>query len=603
MAGPAIAMVTLWTRTLIPTLRQDPSEAEVPSHRLMLRAGLIRQLAAGFYTYLPLGWRALHKAIGIIRDEMDAAGAAELFMPAVEPLELLGETGRDVAYGDDLFKLTDRRGRGCALAPTHEEVITDAMRSYVESHRQLPLNLYQIQSKYRDEPRPRFGVLRCREFIMKDAYSFHLALDGPGGLEETYERMYRAYCRIFDRCGLRYEVVEAESGPIGGSASHEFIVVCPTGEDTILRSDRGDYAANVEKCATGARRWSFDGPPAGRLEEVHTPGLPGIEDVAAFLKITPDRMLKTLVCRGEEGWVLAVLRGDHELNMGKLRDACEGPVALADDKSAAAAGFAIGFVSPRIAGSIAVARVVVDPDAAQARAWVTGADRVDHHVRNFDWRRDAGAIVDGGALVVADIRNAVDGDPSPRDDGGVLRAVKGIEVGHVFKLGTKYSDAMKFTVLDEHQKRRPVIMGCYGIGAGRILASAIEISHDEDGIIWPSPIAPFLVHLVPLRYEGEMRRACDELAARLDDAGLDVLIDDRNERPGVKFKDADLIGCPVRLTLSDKTLAEGAAEFKLRAAGRAGAELVGLDDVVARSCDAVRASPPADARARVPQLR
>jgi prolyl-tRNA synthetase len=569
----------------------------------MLRAGLVRQLAAGFYTYLPLGWRSLHKAIEIIRREMNAAGAVEMFMPAVEPLELLGETGRDRDYGDDLFRLKDRRGRGCALAPTHEEVITEAMRTYVESHRQLPLNLYQIQSKYRDEPRPRFGVLRCREFIMKDAYSFHLTLDGPGGLEETYQRMYDAYCRTFDRCGLTYEIVEAESGPIGGSASHEFIVVCPTGEDTILRSDRGNYAANVEKCTTGPRPWTFDDPPAGPIQDVHTPGLPGIDDVAAFLGITPDRMLKTLVCQCGDGWVLAVLRGDQELNLGKLRDALGRPVRLADDQAAMRAGFAIGFVSPRALDMAPGTRMIVDPDAARDGAWVTGADRTDHHVRNFNWRRDVGTALDTPAVGVADIRNALDGDPSPRGDGGTLHAVKGIEVGHVFKLGTKYSDAMGFSVIDEHQQRRPVIMGCYGIGAGRILAAAIETSHDEDGIIWPPSIAPYLVEIVPVRYEGTVRTACDVLAAQLDEAGLDVLVDDRPERPGVKFKDADLIGCPIRLTLSDKTLARNAAELRLRSAGRsAAAQLVALEEVVARCLEAVESALP-PSPTRVPQLQ
>ncbi len=580
------AMTTRWTGTLVPTLRQDPAEADVPSHRLMLRAGLVRQLSAGVYTYLPLGWRALHKAIEIIRQEMNAAGAVEMFMPAILPIELYRETKRDFAYGDDLFKLVDRRGHANALGPTHEEVVTEAMKASVESHRQLPLNLYQIQTKFRDEPRPRFGVLRSREFIMKDAYSFHLSVDGPGGLEETYDRMYQAYCRIFDRCGLRYEVVEAESGPIGGSASHEFMVLCETGEDTILKSDRGNYAANVEKCTTGPRKWSFDGGQKAAIEEVHTPGLPGIDDVAAFLGATPGDMLKTLVCRGAKGWVLAVVRGDHELNLGKLRDACGGAVALADEAEARTAGFAVGFVSPASVKSIDVSKLVIDPDAAQPRRWITGADRIDHHVRNFDWTRELGDALKGPRTTVTDLRNALDGDPSPRGDGGTLRAHRGIEVGHVFKLGTKYSDAMGFTVLDEKQKRRPVIMGCYGIGPGRILAAAIETSHDGDGIIWPAAIAPYAVHMIALDAGPALRKTLDDLAARVEAAGLDVLIDDRNERPGVKFKDADLVGCPLRITLSDKTLAQQAAEFKRRDAGRGPGELVPLADVPDRCLEA-----------------
>ena len=580
-------MATYWAQTLIPTLRQDPAEAEVPSHRLMLRSGLIRQLSAGIYTYLPLGWRSLHKAIEIIRQEMDLAGASELFMPALQPVELFAETRREVDYGDDLFRVTDRRDHVYALGPTHEEVITEAVRASVESHRQLPLCLYQIQTKYRDEPRPRFGVLRSREFIMKDAYSFHLTVDGPGGLEETYDRMYAAYCSIFDRCGLTYEVVEAESGPIGGSASHEFMVICNTGEDTVLKSDKGNYAANVEKCETGDRPWSFDGPPAGDLEPVHTPGLPGIDDVAVFLKIAPADMLKTLVYKGADGWVLAVVRGDHDVNTGKLKTAAGRPLRMADENEAKKAGFAIGFVSPAVVNSLDIARLVIDPDAAQPRSWATGADKIDYHVRDFDWRRDVGDFLDATQVTVADIRNALDGDPSPQGDGGTLRAVKGIEVGHVFKLGTKYSDAMDFSVLDEHQKRRPVIMGCYGIGPGRILAAAIETSHDEDGIVWPAPLAPYSVHIVTIKTDDALCKALDELVGRLEAAGLDVLVDDRPERPGPKFKDADLIGCPVRLTIGPKTLAENAVELKLRSARRGKGELVPLADAADRCLEAL----------------
>ena len=582
-------MPTLWSRTLIPTSRQDPADAEVPSHRLMLRAGLIRQLSAGVYTYLPAGWRSLHKAIEIVRQEMDAAGAVEMFMPALEPIELLAETGRDVEYGADLLRLEDRRGHANALAPTHEEVITEAMRAHVESYRQLPLNLYQIQTKYRDEPRPRFGVLRSREFIMKDAYSFHLTVEGPGGLDDIYDGMYQAYCRIFDRCGLTYEVVEAESGPIGGSASHEFMVVCETGEDIILKSDTGDYAANVDKCAIGDRAWTFDGAPTGDLATVHTPDMATIGQVCAFMKVKPKHMLKTLVCESEAGWVLAVVRGDHELNLGKLKSACGHPVRLAEDEPALAAGFAIGFVSPAVVRSIDVAKLVVDQDAAQDQFWATGADRVDYHVKHFNWRRDVGDTLDSQRVVIAAVRRAVDGDPAPANDGGTLRASRAIEVGHVFKLGTKYSEAMHFTVVDETQQQRPVIMGCYGIGVGRILAAAIEISHDDDGIIWPAAIAPYSVHIVPIKFEAELCKTCLELAASLEAAGLDVLIDDRDERPGVKFKDADLLGCPIRLTVGERGLAEGAVELKPRACPGTKGELVKLDAIVERCAALLRA--------------
>ncbi|MCH8153328.1 MAG: proline--tRNA ligase [Planctomycetes bacterium] len=578
-------MATYWTRTLIPTLRQDPAEAEVPSHRLMLRAGLIRQLSAGLYTYLPLGWRALHKAIQIVRAEMDAAGAAEMFMPAIEPIELLAETKREIEYGPDLFRFEDRRGHVNALAPTHEEVITEAMRAYVESYRQLPLNLYQIQTKFRDEPRPRFGVLRCREFIMKDAYSFHLTVDGPGGLDETYRRMYDAYCRIFDRCGLRYEIVEAESGPIGGSASHEFMVICDTGEDTILKSDKGNFASNVAKCAIGEREWSLEGAPTGDLEKVYTPDCGSIEAVGKFMKVKPKHLLKTLIYFSGEDVVIAVVRGDHNVNEGKLKAVWGGSVTL--DEELCAQLFPIGFVGPHLVAERDTLNLVVDYDAAQDQFWASGANEIDHHVKHFNWKRDVLDLIDSSRVKVADIRNAQDGDPSPIGDGGVLRAHKGIEVGHVFKLGTKYSDAMGFTVLDENQKQRLVIMGCYGIGLGRILAAAIETSHDEDGIIWPAAIAPYCVHIVPIKFDGELCKICSDLAGELEAAGLDVLIDDRPERPGVKFKDADLIGCPVRLTVSEKTLAKDSVELKLRRERESKGELVRRDQIVARCADII----------------
>ena len=624
---------TLWSQTLIPTLRQDPADAEVPSHRLMLRAGLIRQLGSGLYTYLPLGWRALHKTIEIVRDEMNAAGAAEVLMPALEPIELFADTKRDVEYGENLFRLTDRHGRHAALAPTHEEIITELMAAYVESYRQLPLNLYQIQTKYRDEFRPRFGVLRSREFIMKDAYSFDLTVEG---LDTSYRAMYDAYCRIFDRCGLTYEIVEAESGPIGGSASHEFMVLCNTGEDTILKSDKGNYAANIDKCDIGPRKWTFDGPPTGDLEKVHTPDCASIDAVGKFMKVKPKHLLKILIYRNKDitditrdfaaslsslaqqsgpaapsqhleakarrgestlqttprlEWILAVVRGDHEVNEGKLRAAADCNIEIADSGAAERIGLTVGFVSPAAFPNVLDLRVrgllVVDPDAAQDQFWASGANEIDHHVKHFNWKRDVLDDIDESRIKVADIRNAVDGDPSPIGDGGVLREHRGIEVGHVFKLGTKYSDAMGFTVLDEDQKRRSVIMGCYGIGLGRIVAAAIEIGHDADGIIWPASIAPYSVHIVPIKYEGELCKTCLALAEQLEAAGMDVLIDDRPERPGVKFNDADLIGCPIRLTIGEKGLAQNSVEFKRRADGKAKAELVKLDEVVQRCQEAL----------------
>jgi len=591
-------MPTLWSKTLIPTLRQDPADAEVPSHRLMLRAGLIRQLGSGLYTFLPLGWRALNKAIEIVREEMNAAGASEVLMPALEPLEMFKDTKRDIEYGDNLFTLTDRHGRKAALAPTHEEIITELMAAYVESYRQLPLNLYQIQTKYRDEFRPRFGILRSREFIMKDAYSFDIDLKG---LDTSYQAMYDAYCRIFTRCGLEYEIVEAESGPIGGSASHEFMVLCNTGEDIILKSDKGTYSANVEKCEIGERPSTFDGPPTGDLEKVHTPDCASIEDVGKFMKVKPKNLLKTLVysakypAKGDmpefSETVIAVVRGDHEVNTAKLKVAYDrieqGSISLEledQDWLLESEGFKVGFVSPQILTQKHFI-TFVDPDAAQEQFWATGANEIDHHVKHFNWKRDViDRLIPGEPkdLHIADIRNAADGDPSPTGDGAILREHKGIEVGHVFKLGSKYSDAMGFNVLDEDQNSKSVIMGCYGIGVGRIIAAAIETSHDDNGIIWPASIAPYQVHIVPIKYQGEVRDTALSIAKQLEDAGMDVLIDDRDERPGVKFNDADLIGFPIRLTIGDKALAENSVEFKRRVDDKSKAELVKLDQVVER---------------------
>jgi len=603
-------MPTLWSKSLIPTARQVPSEAEVPSHQLMLRAGLIRKLGAGVYDYLPLGYRALQKAIQIIREEMAAAGAIEVNLPALVPIELYQTTGRDQAYGDNLFRVTDRHGRVNALGPTHEEIITELVGGYVESYRQLPLTLYQIQTKYRDEFRPRFGVLRSREFLMKDAYSFHTSVEGPGGLNEVYDAQYAAYVRIFNRCGIPIRIVEAESGPIGGSASHEFMVPSPTGEDTILVSDKDNYAANVEKCEIGPRQYSstFAGgtlPPAapsGELTKVHTPNCPGIDDVGKFMKVKPKNMLKSLVCGdAKNGWVLAIVRGDHELNEGKLKTAAGRPVALADEAEARAAGFTIGFVGPQSVVGRDNVTLIVDHDAAIDQFWVTGANEADHHVKYFNWKRDALDAIQC-KIVVADIRNALAGDPSPKNDGGVLQAQKGIEIGHVFKLGTKYTTAMNVTVLNDQNGRDPIIMGCYGIGVNRILAAAIERQggHDENGIIWPASLAPYAVCITTIRHEGAMKETALKLAAELEGAtlrpsttpafgvdsvttrpaGVDVLIDDRDERPGVKFKDADLIGFPVRITVGEKALAAGQVEIKSRTAAKP--ELVNIADASKR---------------------
>ncbi|MFG0327826.1 MAG: proline--tRNA ligase, partial [Phycisphaerales bacterium JB037] len=472
--------VARWSQTLIPTTREAPADAETPSHILMVRAGMIRRVGAGIYDYLPLGWRAIRKVSQIVREEMDAIGCSEMLMPTLEPLELFAGSKRDVDYGDLLFKVTDRHGRVAALGPTHEEVITELMLHAITSYKQLPLSLYQIQTKFRDEFRPRAGLLRCREFLMKDAYSFHLTVEGEGGLNATYDDMYAAYSRIFERCGLDFTVVEAESGPIGGSASHEFMVNAPTGEDTILRCPQTGYAANVEKCEIGERSWSADAAPEADLTEHHTPNMPGIDLVAGHLGVTASRMLKTLVFEprqpSENGprWVLVTVRGDHEVNEGKVRDAAGFAVQLADEKAARAAGFAIGYVSPRMAQRDDSTLLLIDPDALNAGAWATGADKADFHVTGFNWSRDLAGVVpatgESERVRVRDLRNALAGDPSPRAAGSVLEEQRGIEVGHIFKLGTKYSDAMGFQVLDETQQRQTVIMGCYGIGVSRTMA-------------------------------------------------------------------------------------------------------------------------------------
>lgn len=582
-----------WSRTLIPTTREAPADAETPSHVLLSRAGFIRKVAAGVYDYLPLAWRVLTKISAIVRDEMNKAGSIELFMPVIVPMEFYQETKRHEAYGDLLFKVTDRKGNTAALGPTHEETITEMVRGSINSYKQLPLSLYQIQTKFRDEARPRAGLLRCREFIMKDAYTFHTKLEGPGGLNEAYDAMYRAYSNIFSRCGLDYTAVEAESGPIGGSASHEFMINCASGEDTILKCPASGYAANVEKCEIGERpRGTFSEPPTGELTVVHTPNLPGIDAVGRIMKVKPDRMLKTIVFQtngktpGSDApdgvkWIIATVRGDHDVNEGKVKAMSGYNVALADDKAARAAGFAIGYVSPRTANTVPGTLLLIDSDASLGGFWASGSDKPDHHVKHFNWRREVGAVLDDPARVkVGDLRNALEGDPSPRAEGAKLVTARGIEVGHIFKLGTKYSDAMGLAVLDETQQKRSVIMGCYGIGVSRTMAACVEMSHDENGIIWPAAIAPYHVLITLMKPDDtRQREVAGKIACELVGHGVDVLTDDRDERPGPKFKDADLIGLPIRITIGDKALEQGGVEFKARKNTGKG-RVVSLADVV-----------------------
>ncbi len=539
---------------LLPTLREDPGEAETVSHRLMLRAGLIRKVAAGIYTYLPLGLKIIRKVEGIVREEMNRAGAQELLMPIASPAELWKETGRWDFYGKELFRFKDRHERDFCLGPTHEEVITDLFRREVRSYRQLPLNFYQIQTKFRDEIRPRFGLMRGREFIMKDAYSFD---KDDAAARLNYQKMYDAYHRIFSRCGLNFRAVEADTGLIGGSSSHEFMVLADTGEETIVYSETGTYAANVERAEVLP-------PNNGSSEEarprrsVNTPGCRTVEEVTKFLKVDASQLVKTLLYSTGSETVAVLIRGDHDANEIKLKRLLgvtdlelAGP-ATVEKVTAAPVGFA-GPVGLKI-------RIVADHAVKAATNVVVGGNQADTHLIDVNCPRDF------QVEQFADLRNAQAGDPSPRND-GVLKTTKGIEVGHVFMLGTKYSQAMKASFLDPNGKECLAVMGCYGIGIGRTAAAAVEQNHDDKGIVWPFPIAPFHVHLISLGQSNAVIDAATTLYAALEDAGLEVLWDDRDERAGVKFNDADLIGAPYQVIVGDKGLAEGLLEIKTRKTG------------------------------------
>jgi prolyl-tRNA synthetase len=540
---------------LIPTLRDDPGEAETVSHRLMLRAGMIRKTAAGIYTYLPLGLRVIRKIETIIREEMNRAGAQELLMPIASPAELWKETGRWNYYGKELFRFKDRHERDFCLGPTHEEVITDLFRREVRSYRQLPLNFYQIQTKFRDEIRPRFGLMRGREFIMKDAYSFDLDEEGA---RASYQKMYDAYTRIFTRCGLSFRAVEADTGLIGGDVSHEFMVLAATGEATVVYTANGTYAANVER-AEVLPPTGVDDTPLQPLTAVRTPNCRTVEEVTSFLNISPQRLVKTLLYLADNEPVAVLIRGDHELNevkLGRLLGVTN--VALADAATVSRLTNApVGFAGPIGLSGI---HIVADHAVWAMRNMVVGANQPDTHYLNANWDRDF------KVERFADLRNAQAGDPSPRGDGPLILA-KGIEVGQVFLLGTKYSKSMNATILDAHGKERYAVMGCYGIGVGRTAAAAIEQHHDEKGIVWPYPIAPFHVHLIPVSQSARTVETTARLYEVLMDGGLEVLWDDRDERAGVKFNDADLIGAPFQVVVGDKGLADGVIEVKIRRSG------------------------------------
>jgi prolyl-tRNA synthetase len=539
----------------IQSLKEVPAEAEIVSHRLMLRAGLIRRLAGGLYTWLPMGLRVLRRVERVIREEMNRAGALEISMPVAQPAELWAESGRWDQFGPELLRFKDRHDRDMVLGPTHEEVVTDLARRELKSYRQLPVNFYQIQTKFRDEIRPRFGVMRAREFVMKDAYSFHA---DEASLAEGYRRMYEAYSAIFTRLGLRFRAVHADTGAIGGSASQEFHVLADSGEDAIVFSDGDDYAANLELAVALPPR-EPRAAAAERMREVATPDARTIADVASLLALAPSRLLKTLVVEGADGGLVALLlRGDHELNAlkaGKL-PAVAKPLRMAEaGRVAAAFGSEPGFLGPVGLGMT----VVADHAAAALADFVCGANKADAHLAGVNWGRDL------PEPATADLRNVVDGDPSP-NGAGTLSIARGIEVGHIFQLGRKYSEAMKASVQDEQGRDIAMHMGCYGIGVTRIVAAAIEQNHDERGIAWPAPLAPFDVIVVGLNWEKSpaVRDAALALYRELGDAGFEVLLDDRDARPGVKFADAELFGIPHRIVVSDRGLAAGRLEYRHR---------------------------------------
>lgn len=541
------------TTYLAPTLREAPAEAEAISHKLMLRAGFIRQLAAGIYTYLPMGWRVLRKVESIVREEMDRAGAQEILMPAMQPAELWRESGRYDVYGPELIRLQDRHEREFALGPTHEEVITTLVRNEVRSYRKLPINLYQIQTKFRDERRPRFGLLRGREFLMKDAYSFDTDWEG---LDKSYWAMYDAYNRIFTRCGLDFRPVEADAGAIGGEGgTHEFMALADIGEDTIATCTHCDYAANLEKAEAGEGKREYREATVGEHEKFHTPAVRTIEQLTASLGVEPREFIKTLVYLADGQPVAVLVRGDHEANEIKVKNYLNAEnVELADHETTQRiTGAPVGFAGP-IGLSVPV---LVDREVAVMPFAITGANEQDYHIRNVRPGHDFPLEKTG------DFRNVIEGDTCPRCE-GTLKFYRGIEVGHVFKLGTKYSDKLGAKYLDANGKEQVMIMGCYGIGVSRVLSAIVEQCSDENGIIWPMSVAPFHVHLIPVSAKDEAQvKVAEDLYNRLRENGVEVLLDDRDERPGVKFKDSDLIGIPVRVTVG-KGAVEGRVEYKER---------------------------------------
>ncbi|MGJ8680755.1 proline--tRNA ligase [Paraglaciecola sp.] len=548
---------------LLSTQKETPADAEVISHQLMLRAGMVRQLASGLYTWLPTGLRVLNKVADIVRDEMNKAGSIEILMPVVQPADLWEESGRWEEYGPELLRIKDRHSRDFVLGPTHEEVVTALVKNEVSSYKQLPLNVYQVQTKFRDEVRPRFGIMRGREFTMKDAYSFHM---DQTSLEDTYQNMFKAYCNIFERMGLDYRPVIADTGSIGGSASHEFHVLAESGEDDIAFSNASDYAANTEMATTLAPTGTC---PAGtqELEKVATPDQNTIEEVSTFLNVSCEKTLKTLIVlaeadeAGNQGLVALVLRGDHQLNEIKAEkiDGVSLPLKMATEQQIQdELKCSVGSIGP-IGLTIPI---IVDSHAAHVADFVCGANEAGFHFTGCNWGKDA------GEYQVADIRTVAAGDPSP-DGQGNLEIKRGIEVGHIFQLGDKYSQALNCGVLDENGKHKTLTMGCYGIGVSRIVAAAIEQNHDKYGIIWPDAIAPFKVAIIPMNMHKSHRiqEVAESLYAQLSEAGIEVLFDDRKERPGVMFNDMELVGIPHTIVIGERNLDENKVEYKNRRSG------------------------------------
>lgn len=557
------------SQLLLSTQKETPADAEIVSHQLMLRAGMINRLASGLYSWMPLGLRVLQKVEAIVREEMNRSGAQEVLMPCVQPAELWEESGRWNKYGPLLLRLEDRHQRSFCFGPTHEEVITDLVRNTVHSYKQLPLNLYQIQTKFRDETRPRFGVMRAREFVMKDAYSFHI---DDASLDAMYDNMHQTYCRIFDRIGLDYRPVAADSGDIGGNASHEFHVLADSGEDAIAFSDGSDYAANIELAETLPPAQPRSNPQR-QMDRVATPGAHSVEEVSETLGVPSHAIVKTLLVKGQEHDAVALLiRGDHDLNEIKAEklDAVAEPLEFVD---AATVQRLVGC-SPGSLGPLKLELpIIADHSVLAMSDFVCGATEDGYHLSSVNWQRDVPEPVG------ADLRNIVAGDPSP-DGKGRISIQRGIEVGHIFKLGKTYSDALQADVLDEAGRKCIVTMGCYGIGVSRVVAAAIEQNHDQNGIVWPESIAPFQVALVPLNLHKSYRvqQVTESLYQSLIDAGIEVLLDDRKERPGVKFADMELIGIPHRLVIADKKLDEDTIEYKSRRNGEMSD--IAIDDVV-----------------------